>query len=925
VEPVNQIVPIPTPKQPMSLLDAALLAHHSGLRVVPPKEDGSKAPLAPGGRWKQFQRQQSSEDEIRRWYATSRSGLGIVCGRISGNLEMLEFEGRAVAEGLWQEFLSAAEQIGLRNLVDRIKFGYGERTPSGGFHLLYRCPDGVEGSDHLAERPPTEEEAADDRRRGITKPPPRVLIETRGEGGYVIVAPSGGRVHPSEKPYVLHYGGFDSIIMISGTERDALHALARTFDRMPAAPPRDQGSRANLRTHDENTPGNDFNRRGDWAKDVLEPAGWSFTGTDGEGRQRWYRAPGGRPGWTSATVSPDGEVLIVFSASAGLPTRCGLSKFAAYTNLHHDGDFSTAARALRAQGYGHQSAAVEQSDSAGGDNDGAATEGPPVAADGFPCTDLGNAERLIARHGNELRHVPAWGWVVWDGRRWARDDARAMQLATRTVRHMNRAARRAETVEEKVELAKWAKQSEARARLDAMLHVAAHLEPVASKSDAFDCDPWLLTCWNGTLDLRRGELCRHEPGDYITKLAPIKYDPTARSEAWERFLAEATAGQEGMADFLRRAAGYTLTGDTSEEYVFIAHGGAGRGKTTFLEALAAAMGDYAGSIRVEVLTDSGRSTSGHNEDIARLAGRRLVTAVEVSEGEKLRDGLFKSLTGGDTIPASLKNKPVFDFRPTFKLWMATNQVPRMRADDGGLRRRVIKLPFDNPPAKADKTLKRRLRAEPARQAVLAWAVRGCLEWQQSGLEPPASVTGATSRLWDDMDQVAQFIDDCLVFGDDCRNSSKELQAAYDAWAEELGINPKYRIGFPKVTERLRSKGCKAWKDGHGQRFWLGVRLAKEEGPTAPTAPTAAVSSCAYNKNEFPQQLGNGAVPAVPAVNGSNSYSARGVKPPDSVPSPKTAPRAAARARETDPSAVLPAPPKAGQPPDEDDPIVEWVL
>jgi hypothetical protein len=230
MEPVNQIVPIPTPKPPMPLLDAALLAHRSGLRVVPPKEDGTKAPLAPGGRWKQFQLQQSSEEEIRRWYATGRSGLGIVCGRISGNLEMLEFEGRAVAEGLWQEFLSAAEQIGLRDLVDRIKFGYGERTPSGGFHLLYRCPDGVEGSDHLAERPPTEEEAADDRRRGIPKPSPRVLIETRGEGGYVIVAPSGGHVHPSGNPYVLHYGGFDSIVTITGAERGALHALARTFD-----------------------------------------------------------------------------------------------------------------------------------------------------------------------------------------------------------------------------------------------------------------------------------------------------------------------------------------------------------------------------------------------------------------------------------------------------------------------------------------------------------------------------------------------------------------------------------------------------------------------------------------------------------------------------------------------------------------------
>ncbi len=861
-EHVSQIVPLPTPKQPLSILDAALLAHRSGLCVLPPREDGSKAPMAPAGRWKHFQRQRPTEEDIRRWYGPC-TGIGIVCGKVSRHLEMLEFEGRAVAEGLWQEFNNLADQTVLRDLVDRIKHGYGERTPSGGHHLLYRCLDGVEGSLKLAERPPTEEEAADDVRSG-GKPTPRVLIETRGQGGYVVVAPSGGRVHQTGLDYRLVYGGFDTIVTITAAERAALLELARSLDRMPRVGV-EPGPEAR---NDTGRPGDDFAARTSWAE-ILEPHGWRPLFIAADGNQHWRRP--GKDRGTSATVNEGGAgVLYVFSTSTDFDAERAYSKFAAYAVLNHNGDFAAAARALRAQGYGQQD----------GRTDGrrkSEVDGPPLAADGFACTDVGNAERLVHRYSDHLRHVPAWGWLAWDGRRWARNDARPTQLAISTVREMHRAARRAETVEEQIELKGWAKRSEAQARLEAMLSIAARLQPIASAADQFDRDPWLFNCRNGTIELRTGELRPHQQDDGITRLAPVEYRPDARYEPWERFLEEVTAGQASMSEFLQRAIGYTLTGDTSEEYVFIAHGGAGRGKTTFLEAVAAAMGDYAGSIRIEVLTDSGRTGSGHNEDIARLAGRRLVTAVEASEGERLREGLFKSLTGGDTIPASLKNKPVFDFTPTFKLWMATNHVPRMRADDEGLRRRVVKLPFDNPPAQKDRALKRRLRTvAEARQAVLAWAVRGCLEWQRSELKPPPSISEATHRLWEDMDQVGQFFDDCLVFDDACRTPSRELQGAYEAWAEEQGVSFRFRVSFKRVTERLRSQGCEGWKDGHGQRFWLGVGLAHEGAAAASTALRQQTRPPHQNRTDFGRQPETGAVPAVGAVEGglssSKSYS-----------------------------------------------------
>ena len=329
--------------------------------------------MAPAGRWKHFQRHRSTEEDIRRWYGP-HTGIGIVCGEVSGHLEMLEFEGRAVAEGVWQDFNDLADQTGLRDLVDRIKHGYGERTPSGGHHLLYRCPDGVEGSDKLAKRPRTGEEAADDELAGVKGPNPRVLIETRGQGGYAIVAPSGGRVHPTGLEYRLVYGGFDSIVTITAAERAALHEMARSLDRMPRVavePSVDARGSAGR-------PGDDFASRTTWAE-ILEPHGWRPLFIAGDGNQHWRRP--GKDRGTSATVNERGEgVLYVFSTSTTFDAERAYSKFAAYTVLNHGGDFAAAARTLRAQGYGQSAAEAEP-------------ELDETSLDVVVCTDRGLCDR----------------------------------------------------------------------------------------------------------------------------------------------------------------------------------------------------------------------------------------------------------------------------------------------------------------------------------------------------------------------------------------------------------------------------------------------------------------------------------------------------------------------------------------------------
>ena len=209
-----------------------------------------------------------------------------------------------------------------------------------------------------------------------------------------------------------------------------------------------------------------------------------------------------------------------------------------------------------------------------------------------PLTDLGNAERLVVLFGQDLGWTEAWGWLVWDGQRWAIDSQRKVEeLAVATVRAMYRAAAQLDDPDRRKALASWAQRSESRSRIEAMVALARHM--TARKADEFDSDPWLLNCANGTLDLRTGELRPRRREDLVTKLAPVVYAPDARSELWERFLREACGGDQDMVAFLQRAVGYSLIGYTGEEKLFLVHGPGATGKSTFLEAVKATLGHYA--------------------------------------------------------------------------------------------------------------------------------------------------------------------------------------------------------------------------------------------------------------------------------------------------------------------------------------------
>lgn len=324
-----------------AMLEAALAAHAAGLCVLPPKQDGTKAPDV--GSWTRYQRQRPTDEDVLGWYANGRTGVGVLCGAVSGGIEMLELEGTAVAEGLDRRFREACRDLGVEDALDRVMRGYVERTPKGGLHLVYRVPT-PRGNTKLARRPTTEDEREDPDDRV------RVLMETRGEGGYVVTAPSHGSVHPTGLPYVLLAGSFSTIADVTDDERDALWAAARTLDRMPPQPayePRPRSSRLDP----SDGPIARYNARPDIREvtlGLLERHGWTVVKA---GRYVRLRRPGKDHG-ESATFDYHGDAeLIVWSSSTpfdsdrgGHPTSYDPAGVLAV--LEHGEDFAAMGRAL---------------------------------------------------------------------------------------------------------------------------------------------------------------------------------------------------------------------------------------------------------------------------------------------------------------------------------------------------------------------------------------------------------------------------------------------------------------------------------------------------------------------------------------------------------------------------------------------------
>lgn len=436
-------------------------------------------------------------------------------------------------------------------------------------------------------------------------------------------------------------------------------------------------------------------------------------------------------------------------------------------------------------------------------------------------TDLGNAERFVAQHGHAVRYCPERKrWLTFDGGRYVWDnDGAILRRCKKTVRSIYGEASKLGGDARKQRF-KHAVRSERRERLAAMADLAKSEEGVPVRVDELDANPYLLNARNGTIDLRDGALRPHSQEDLITKSVAADFDLEATDPLWQGFLETITGGDDSLACYLQRICGYALIGTSTEKAFFCFHGDADTGKSTLLNGVSHALGDYAATADSD--TWLRRSQVGGNRgDVVRLRGRRFVTSSEFRENARFDEALIKRVTGGDEITAAAKYEGEVSFRATFTLIIAANDPPLIRDDDRALWRRYYPVPFRHVPEHPDPTLSEKLRAPEVVRAILGWAVRGCMQWQELGLQPPAAAVSSAEAHRLEMDRFASFAGQHLIFGEGGSLSRFEVRSRYQAWCDVEGI---HALSPKKLAARLRRCGATDGKSS-GATVWKNVRWA----------------------------------------------------------------------------------------------------
>lgn len=471
-----------------------------------------------------------------------------------------------------------------------------------------------------------------------------------------------------------------------------------------------------------------------------------------------------------------------------------------------------------------QGAEVRDLDTERSRRDGRRRGGQQTSPPARMRTDLGNAERLVDRHGADLLRL-AGQWYVWDGTRFRLDRTGAIERrAKQTVRSIygeaQAVAGHTEAAEaERKATAKHAVKSEARGSIKAMVELAASdAAVVVEDADELDADPWLLNCVNGTVDLRTGRLREHAQADRITKTTGVTFELDAAAPTWDGFLTRILP-DPGSREFLQRIIGYSLTGLTSEEKLFLLNGGGANGKSTCIGMIMAALGEYAMAAPPDLLISKRRDIP---NDLAALRGARVASSSETEEGARLDETRTKELVTGDKQSARQLYGDFFDFQPKAKYWIATNHRPIIRGSDDAIWRRMVLFPFPEriSDSEKDPQLGSKLRAELP--GILAWAVRGCLAWQRDGLEPPEAIRAATNAYRAEQDLIGGFLDERCVLHPRAETPASALYGDYKQWCEAAGEHPQSQRRF---GQRLGERGYTKAKAGHANTVtWYGVGL-----------------------------------------------------------------------------------------------------
>lgn len=474
-----------------------------------------------------------------------------------------------------------------------------------------------------------------------------------------------------------------------------------------------------------------------------------------------------------------------------------------------------------------------------------------------PRNDLGNARRLITRHGQDMMWVDGTGWLIWDGRRWSGvgGDAEAMKRA-----HLVAEAIGGEVLALELEFkrlqkdppetfiaSEWLKRIEDHfkwrgatgnaAKVDAMLRSAAPY--LRRQARELDDRPFLLNVTNGTLELPTELIVNqdgshelvdgnivlrpHHHDDLVTRICNVAYDPEARCPQWQTFLDQIVPDKETQV-FLQTWFGYVLTGDISEQQLVMAHGAGANGKSTMLDVIKYIMGDYAIVLPIETFLSDDRRRGGEaTPDLARVPGARLITASEPEGTRALSESMTKQVTGGEEMTARNLHQPFFEFMPCFKLVLSFNKKPRVRGQDEGIWRRILLVPFLEfiPKSKRDKQLPKRLRHEAA--GILNWMIDGYLIWRERGLVAPDSVVHATDEYRSESDTVGEFMRIVTRREPGQKVQANRLFDIFTKWAGVNGLQPVSRTAFGRRLSDLHYE-----KEKYGVFYYTDLALVEEE-------------------------------------------------------------------------------------------------
>ena len=439
-------------------------------------------------------------------------------------------------------------------------------------------------------------------------------------------------------------------------------------------------------------------------------------------------------------------------------------------------------------------------------------------------SDITNRDFFIKAYSEKVRYCISWNkFLIWNGTCWQIDTrGRVEEMCVDFIHKMYRALRSIDDLQLKILFEKHLVRSENYRRIQGMVGLLKMSKDIKVEDFEMDKDHLLFNTQTQTINLRTGKIRDPSNKDLITNKSNFVFQKDAMCPTWNLFLQQIFNNDNDLIRFVQKAMGYALSGDVSEQCLFILWGTGANGKSTFLNVLHHLFGDYARSTMIETFM---KKNSEQSNDLARLKGARLVTTSEIEQGKPLSESLIKTVTGEDELTARFLYGEYFSFKPTFKIFMATNHKPKIRGADNGIWRRIKMIPFTVtiPPEQRDKKLTEKLIAENS--GILNWLIKGYAMWKKEGLEEPDAVRQANEEYRMDMDAVGTFVTDCFEIDASLkwRLHTKILYETYMKWCVK---NNEKIMSQKWLALRMQEKGFKRLAT-NGQRMWLGLVMRNE--------------------------------------------------------------------------------------------------